>query len=72
MKFTPQTIEELKNDFAPKELKGTSLPNPKSVSDFTTFWLQDSDGVYVEHKMFNGKWHKKVIDNNLQVVLLEL
>ena len=72
MRLNTQDIEEMKNYFAPKELRGKSLPNPKTVNDFTTFWLQDSNGVQIEHKMFNGKWHIKVIDNNLRVVLLEV
>jgi len=62
-------IEELKNDFAPKPLQGKTLPNPKSVVDGQSFYLLASDGVYVEHIMFNGKWNKKVVDLSSNVVL---
>lgn len=64
-----EDIEELKNYFSPKILKGKSLPNPKSVSDSTIYFLEASDGVYVEHIMFNGRWHRKVVDSNSQVTL---
>jgi len=62
-------IEELKNYFAPKVLSGKSLPNPKTVTDNTVFYKQESDGVFVEHIMFNGRWNKKVVDLNSNVVL---
>ena len=61
--------ENLKDDFAPKILSGKSLPNTKAVSDGQGFFLEESDGVYVEHIMFNGKWNKKVVDANNNVVL---
>ena len=63
--------KELENYLSPKLQKGGRLPNPKSVSDGTPFYLQASDGVYVEHIMFNGKWHKKVVDSNSNIVLEE-
>ncbi len=64
-----KTIEELKNDFAPKILSGKNLPNPKSVTDNQGFYLEASDGVYQEYIMFKGKWHKKVVDSNYNVIL---
>ena len=68
----PQDIEELKRHFNVKVESGKSLPNVKSVSDNTPFYLKQSDGVYVEYIMFNGKWHKKVIDANSNVTLEEV
>ena len=65
-------IEELKNDFSPKILEGKTLPNPKSVADGQVFYLQASDAVFVEHIMFRGKWHKKIIDSDSQVILREV
>lgn len=64
--------KEVENYFSPKPQQGKSLPNPKSVSDMTPFYLQASDGVYVEHIMFNGKWHKKVVDSENQIILEEI
>ncbi len=51
---------------------GRTLPDPRAVSDGTTFYLKESDGVKVEHVMVEGKWHKKVIDGNDQVTLEEV
>ena len=68
----PQDIEELKRHFNVKVESGKSLPNVKSVSDNTPFYLKQSDGVYIEHIMFNGKWHKKVIDADSNVTLEEV
>lgn len=67
--LNPQEIEEIKNYFAPKVLSGKSLPNAKSVTDNTIFYKEESDGVFVEHIMFNGRWNKKVVDINANVVL---
>lgn len=64
-----EDIEEIKNYFSPKVLSGKSLPNPKSVADNTVFYKEESDGVFVEHIMFNGRWNKKVVDLNSNVVL---
>ena len=65
-------IEWLKNYFSPKPEKGDTLPNPKIVTDRAVFYLKDSDGVYVEHIMFNGKWNRKVVDLNSNVILEEV
>jgi hypothetical protein len=67
--YSVKEIEELKNDFAPKILSGRTLPNPKTVIDGQSFYLQASDGVYQEYLMFKGKWNKKVIDLNYNVIL---
>ena len=64
--------KELENYLSPKLQSGSRLPNPKSVSDGTPFYLQASDGVYTEHLMFNGRWHRKIIDSNSQVILDEV
>jgi hypothetical protein len=65
-------IEELKNHFSSKILDGKALPNPKSVSDKTVFFKEESDGVYLEHVMFKGRWHKKVVDSNSQIILEQI
>lgn len=72
MKLNPQDIEEIKNYFAPKSLSGKTLPNPKTVTDNTIFYKEESDGVYVEHVMFGGRWNKKVVDANSNVVLEQI
>ncbi len=65
-------IEWLKNSFSPKTEKGDALPSPRGITDGTVFYLQEADGVYIEHIMFNGAWHKKVIDSASQVTLEEV
>ena len=65
-------IEAIKKHFSPKVLDGTSLPNPKSVMDGQPYFLKESDGVYVEHIMFKGRWHKKIVDSNSNVILEEV
>lgn len=67
--LSPSDIEEIKNYFSPKVLSGKSLPNPKAVADNTIFYKEESDGVFAEHIMFNGRWNKKVVDFNSNVVL---
>lgn len=64
--------KDLETYFSPKLLIGDYLPNPKTVSDGQPFYLKASDGIYVEHIMFKGKWHKKVIDSISQVTLEEI
>lgn len=71
MEIDVRHIEELKNYFAPKILSGKYLPNPKTVTDNQEFYLF-VDGVYKEHKMFNGKWHRKEINASNQVILVEV
>ena len=68
----PNEIEEIKNYFSPKVLQGKSLPNPKSVADNTIFYKEESDGVFEEHIMFNGRWNIKVVDSNSKVVLRQV
>lgn len=70
--LNPSEIEEIKNYFAPKVLSGKNLPNPKTVADNTSFYLKDSNSIYIEHIMIDGKWHKKKVDLNSQVVLEEV
>lgn len=67
--LSPEDIEEIRRDFSPKLQNGKSLPNPKSVADGTLFYKEESDGVFVEHIMFNGRWNKKVVDSNSNVIL---
>jgi len=67
--YNVKEIEALKNDFAPKILSGKVLPNPKSVVDGQSFYLQASDAVYEEHIMFRGSWYRKVVDLNSRVML---
>ncbi len=67
--LNPSEINEIKNYFQPKTLSGKHLPNPKEVPDNTIFFKQESDGVFVEHIMFQGRWNKKVVDANSNVVL---
>ena len=69
--LNPEDIEEIRRYFNPKPLTGKYLPNVKTVSDNQSFYLEESDGVYVEHIMFKGKWRKKVVDINSNVVLKE-
>ena len=59
LKLDVDQQKEIENYFSPKVLNGKSLPNPKSVADKTIFYLLASDGVYVEHIMFNGKMEQK-------------
>lgn len=70
--ITNEDIEELRPYFNTKNELGTKLPEPRTVVDGTSFYLQETDGVYVEHIMFKGKWHKKVIDSASQVTLEEV
>ena len=65
-------VEQLKNYFASKFEAGENLPDIQSVADGTVYFLKGDDGVFVEHVMFNGKWHVKVIDGNDQVTLEEV
>lgn len=67
--LSPEDVEEIRRNFSPKLQKGKTLPNKKSVSDGTPFYLLASDGVYVEHIMFNGRWNKKVVDSNANIIL---
>ena len=69
MRYSVSEIEELKNDFAPKILSGKTLPNPKSVSNGQSYYKEESDGVFVEHIMFKGRWNKKVVGSNNNVIL---
>ena len=62
-------IENLKNYFTVKAEKGKKFPNVKSVNDGTIFFKLESDGIYVEHIMLDGRWHKKIVDSNSQVTL---
>lgn len=42
------------------------------MDDWATFYLKESDGVYVEHIMFDGRWHKKAVDLDSNIVLEEV
>lgn len=72
LKLDIQSQKELENYLSPKIQKGKYLPNVKSVSDGTPFYLLTSDGVYEECLMFQGKWCRKVVDLNSRVVLEEI
>jgi len=65
-------IEWLKQYFVAVAESGTRLPSVEIMSDGTPFFLQETDGVFVEHIMFNGRWHKKVVDSNSNVTLEEV
>lgn len=69
--FNNEQIEELRNYFHNKPEYGAKLPNPKDVPDWTIFFLKVGL-AYIEHIMFNNKWHKKVIDSNSNVTLEEV
>ena len=72
MEIDIRTIEKLKNDFAPKVYYGKTLPDKKAVSDGTTFFLQSSESILIEHIMLKGKWWKKVVNSNSEVALKEV
>jgi hypothetical protein len=72
LKLDIQQQKELENYLSPKLQYGKSLPNPKSVSDGTPFYLLSPDGVYEECLMFKGKWCRKVADSNSRIVLEEI
>ena len=61
-------IEDLKHTFSPKAEMGDRLPNPKDVSDKTSFYLK-SGSDYIKHRMVNGSWHIELVDSNSQVIL---
>lgn len=52
----PEFLEELKNYFYPKPEIVKSLPNPKTVSEFKTVYIKQTDGTYKQYKMLNGTW----------------
>ena len=59
--------EELRNYFQSIPESGDKLPNVKDVPDWTVFFLKVGL-VYVEHIMFKGNWHKKIVSSS-QIVL---
>ena len=65
-------VEWLKQYFTPIAESGTELPSVQVTNDGTPFFLKESDGVFVEHIMFDGRWHKKVLDSDSNVTLEEV
>lgn len=63
-------IEDLKHSFNVKPEMGDKLPNPKDVSDKTSFYLKDQDS-YVKHKMINGQWYKEVTRASDSAIIFE-
>ena len=63
-----QDIEDLKHSFNSKPETGEKLPNVKDMADKTSFFLKNGD-TYEEHIMFNGNWHRKVVNSLSQTVL---
>ncbi|MCZ2269940.1 MAG: hypothetical protein LC124_13910 [Ignavibacteriales bacterium] len=51
-----ELLEELRNYFSPKQEIVKVLPDPKTVSDFKTVYIKQSDGTYKQYKMLNGTW----------------
>ena len=65
----PEDIEEIRRYFNSSPETGTKLPDARTVRSNTSFYLKASDTVYEEYIMFNGSWHKKVVDSNSNVTL---
>ena len=72
MKYNLTDIEELKQNFAPITLQGTTLPHPNSVADKTIFYLKKTDGIYYEHIMIDRIWMKKMVDADSNIILVKV
>lgn len=62
-----EEIEDLKHTFGTKSEYGDKLPNPKDVTDASSYWLKSGD-TYIKHKMLNGEWHKEVVNSSSEVI----
>lgn len=63
-----EDVEDLKHTFSPKPGMGDKLPNPKDVSDKSSFYLK-SGATYIKHRMVNGSWYIEKINGDNQVTL---
>lgn len=63
-----EDVEDLKHTFGPKPEMGEKLPNPKDVSDKSSFYLK-SGLTYIKHRMVNGSWYIEKVNGDNQVTL---
>lgn len=52
----PELLEEMRNYFHPKSEIVKTLPNPKTVENFKTVYIKQSNGTYKTYKMLDGTW----------------